>query len=77
MNYIESKYVNLLSGRLDKFVRKKEGLWKSWNYILNADGQKKSEGKYKADKKEGEWTYWYDDGALKEIGKYRADKKEG
>ena len=27
MNYIESKYVNLLSGRLDKFVRKKEGLW--------------------------------------------------
>lgn len=27
MNYIESKYVNLLSGRLDKFVRKKDGLW--------------------------------------------------
>ena len=27
MNYIESKYVNLLSGRLDKFTRKKEGLW--------------------------------------------------
>ena len=27
MNYIETKYVNLLSGRLDKFARKKEGLW--------------------------------------------------
>ncbi|AIX25375.1 DNA primase subunit [Synechococcus phage ACG-2014d] len=27
MNYIETKYVNLLSSRLDKFARKKEGLW--------------------------------------------------
>lgn len=27
MSYIETKYVTLLSSRLDKFARKKEGLW--------------------------------------------------
>jgi len=40
------------------------------------NGQKKSEGTYKDDKKDGLWTWWYDDGTKRE-GTYKDGKEDG
>ena len=37
---------------------KKEGLW----IVRYENGQKKSQGTYKADEYNGKWTYWYENG---------------
>lgn len=41
------------------------------------NGQKSSEGEYKAGKNIGEWTYWYKDGTKKSGGKFEKGDKEG
>lgn len=35
------------------------------------DGQKKMEGSFKNDKRDGLWSYWYDDGKLWSQGNYK------
>ena len=51
----------------------KVGIWTRWY----DNGQKESEGTYKADKQEGIWTYWHENGQKKNEGTYKADKLEG
>lgn len=41
------------------------------------DGQKKMEGSFKNDKRDGQWTYWYPDGKLWSKGFYKEGVNHG
>ena len=43
----------------------------------HANGQKKSEGKYKDRHNVGKWTWWYENGQIQKEGKYKDGKEDG
>lgn len=51
----------------------KEGRW----YSYSIDGNKSSQGEYKAGNKVGEWIYYYADGNIESVGNYVNGHREG
>lgn len=71
---VKSSFVD---GKPEKveYLDKDSQLVKSVEYYKN--GQKKIEGAFKNEQREGEWMYWYENGKLWSRGSFKNGKSEG
>ena len=74
---VESTYENG-NPKVEKYYRKKgEELILTREVIFYENKQKKMEGTYKEDQRDGKWQAWYENGTLWSEGDYKAGKRDG
>jgi len=74
---VESTYENG-NPRVEKYYKKKgDNLILQREVVFYENKQKKMEGTFKDDLRNGEWKAWYEDGTLWSEGEYKDGKRDG
>lgn len=74
---VESTYENGEPKVIKYYIKKSDGLILNKEEIFYENKQKKMEGTYKDDLRDGQWKAWYENGKIWSEGLYKNGKRDG